>query len=111
MSTSVLGAGDQASAVAAEASCASWRWDLHRACALSPRQCAAGLAIPLALSGAVGTVYAGTGFPLVALFVAAEWLAVALAFVVYARHARDGEWVTLADGELVIELRHAERTQ
>ena len=40
-----------------------------------------------------------------------ELMALGIAFVVYARHARDGEKILLQDGQLVIELESAGRTQ
>lgn len=86
------------------------RWDLHRDCALTPGQCAAGLSIPLLVGSAIAAGCAGAGYTLVAVFAVAEWIAAAVAFVAYARHARDGESVTLRGDELVIDLRRADRT-
>ena len=40
-----------------------------------------------------------------------ELLAVGTAFLVYARHARDGEKISLQDGRLVVELETAGRLQ
>jgi uncharacterized membrane protein len=40
-----------------------------------------------------------------------ELVAVGAAFLVYARHAGDGEKIVLQDGQLVVELETAGRTQ
>ena len=87
------------------------RWDLHRRCALTPLQSAAGLSIPLVVTSVVAAGYASAGYPVIAAFALVEWLAAIGAFLWYARHVHDGESVTLLGDELVIEMRCAERTQ
>jgi hypothetical protein len=44
-------------------------------------------------------------------FAWAELIAVGTAFTVYARHARDGEKISLHGGQLVVELETAGRVQ
>jgi uncharacterized membrane protein len=44
-------------------------------------------------------------------FVGLELVAVGLAFLVYARHATDGEHISLEGGRLVVELENAGRLQ
>lgn len=80
----------------------AWRWDLRRNCSLTPLQCLASLGALSALIGAVGLALWIAGFPVVALFAAAETAAVAAAVVRYSRHARDGETITLEDGCLEV---------
>lgn len=78
-------------------------WDLRRNCSLTPRQCLASLSALAAITVAVALALWAAGFPLVALFAAMEVGAIALALVQYARHARDGETVTLDGG--CVEIR------
>jgi len=47
------------------------------------------------------------GATLVMPFASLELMAVGIAFVVYARHATDGEHISLQEGRLVVELESA----
>ena len=62
----------------------------------------------------IGTAFWLNGAPLVLPFAWLELVAVGAAFVLYARHATDGERIALTGGRLVIELEsggHRERTE
>ena len=78
-------------------------WHLRRNCSVTPRQLGV-LYVSLCL---VSLIVAGWSWVLgarfVFAFVALELLAVGAAFLVYARHAVDGETVSLRDGCLVVE--------
>ena len=87
------------------------QWRLKRNCALTPRQvggCFVGLC---ALSLAVGLFFWSQGAVLVLPFTALELLAAGAAFLLYARHAADGECIRLEQGQLVVELESAGRLQ
>ena len=64
-----------------------------------------------AMSLGIATLFWLQGATLVMPFAWAELLAVGSAFVVYARHARDGEKIVLMGGRLVVELETAGRVQ
>lgn len=79
------------------------RWELRRNCRLRPAQLAAWCAVPCAVSLLIGIVFALMGYPMFLAFAGLETVVVALAFVVYARHAADHATLTLReDGELEI---------
>lgn len=86
-------------------------WRLKRNCSLTPRQAGWFFLLLSALSMAVGLFFWLLGAVLVLPFTALELLALACAFVLYARHASDGECIRLEDGRLVIETETAGRTQ
>ena len=81
----------------------TFAWHLRRNCSVTPRQLGV-LYVSLCL---VSLIVAGwswlLGARFVFAFVALELLAVGAAFLVYARHAVDGETVSLRDGCLVVE--------
>lgn len=85
------------------------QWRLRRNCSVTPRQL---LALFLSLCGVslgVAGFFWSQGATLVMPFAALELLAVGTAFVVYARHASDGERISLAHGRLVVEQEVAGR--
>jgi len=85
------------------------QWRLKRNCAMTPRQvglCFAGLCV---LSLAVGLFFWSQGAVLVLPFTALELLAAGVAFVLYARHAADGECIRLEPRQLVVEQESAGR--
>lgn len=77
---------------------------LARNCALTPRQLLkAFLALGL-LSFAVSMAWALTGAWVVVPFMLVEWAALAVAFIVYCRHATDHERVTLDSRKVCVEV-------
>lgn len=86
------------------------QWSLKRNCSLTPVQllrCYLGLCF---LSLAVASLFWVLGARLVMPFAWLELIAVGVALLVYARHARDGEKITLHGSVLVVERDHGGRT-
>lgn len=79
------------------------RWIVKRNCSASPWQLALVLASIVALSLAIGLAFAYLGLWMTLPFVGAELIALAVAFVCYARHAANFEVIELAGGTLRIE--------
>ncbi|WP_229217410.1 DUF2244 domain-containing protein [Massilia forsythiae] len=91
---------------------ATHEWTLQRNCSLAPRQVARAYAGLCCVSLAVAAGFLLNGVWLVLAFSLPELALVALALVLYARHATDHERVLLADGCLLVESVHAgERRQ
>ena len=87
------------------------QWLLKRNCSVTPVQLL-GLFISLSVvSLSIATFFWFQGATLIMPFAWLELLAVGTAFVVYARHARDGEKISLQGGQLVVELETAGRLQ
>ena len=84
-------------------------WALRRNCSVTPRQLAAMFVLLSLLSLAVATFFWSQGAWMVLPFSALELLAVAVAFLMYGRHAADGELISLQKGRLVVELEEAGR--
>ncbi len=85
-------------------------WVLRRNCALTPRQsCIAFLAVG-ATSVVVSLAWALSGAWIVLPFLLVELLVLALAFLIYARHATDREHVTLAEDSVCVEVVRGSRT-
>ncbi len=82
-------------------------WSLRRHCSVAPSQ----LAMVFALLGTVSLGFAvffwTQGAVLVMPFAVLELLALGAAFVVHARHATDGESVTIRGGQLIVESESA----
>ena len=86
------------------------QWLLKRNCSVTPAQLV-GLYLSLCVvSLGIATFFWFQGAPLVMPFAWAELFAVGFAFVLYARHARDGEKILLQGGQLVVELESAGHT-
>jgi uncharacterized membrane protein len=81
---------------------AGLRWHLVRNCSITPRQLGALYGSLCFLSVVIGTGFWLQGAPLVAPFAVLELLVVGVAFLVYARHATDGERVRLDQGQLEV---------
>ncbi len=64
-----------------------------------------------ALSLTIGVFFWFQGAPFVIGFTGLELLVVGWAFVVYARHATDGEWISLQGASLVVERETAGRRE
>lgn len=85
------------------------QWLLKRNCSVTPVQLL-GLFVSLSVvSLGIATFFWFQGATLIMPFAWAELLLVGAAFMVYARHARDGEKISLQDGQLVVELETAGR--
>jgi uncharacterized membrane protein len=87
------------------------QWLLKRNCSVTPAQLL-GLFVSLSVvSLGIATFFWFQGATLIMPFAWAELLLVGTAFMVYARHARDGEKISLEGGQLVVELETAGRLQ
>ncbi len=82
-------------------------WFLKRNCSVSPVQLAWVYASLCMVSLGIGVVFWFIGATLVMPFAWAELLAVGAAFWAYARHATDGEKISLQGAQLVVELETA----
>lgn len=76
-------------------------WQLHRPCALTPRQCLASYAVLLTMSSLVALVAGLQGWWIVAVYCALEMLCAGALYLLYMVHAVDGERITLAPGEML----------
>ncbi len=86
-------------------------WLLRRNCSVSPAQLAWLFASLCVVSLGIGVFFWFQGAKLVLPFAWLELAAVGTAFVVYARHATDGERISLSGGRLVVELENAGRLE
>jgi uncharacterized membrane protein len=85
----------------------SIRWMLARNCSITPRQLM-GLYLSFCIIAlCVGTGFWSQGAFLVAPFALLEMLLLAIAFLVYARHARDAERIVLHKAQLHVEIETA----
>lgn len=82
-------------------------WILKRNCSIAPRQLAWVFAILCAVSLTVALAFTVHGAWAILIFSVVELSAVGIAFVVYARHATDREYVALEDDCLVVEVTQA----
>lgn len=89
-----------------QAQAGSQQWLLRRNCALSPRQLAACFAAVGGVTLLISAVFAAQGAWLVVPFAGIELVALAVAFLVHARHAGDYERIVLADGSVLVERLH-----
>lgn len=86
-------------------------WLLKRHCSLTPAQLGWLYVSLCGVSLGIAAFFWAQGATMVMPFAWAELLAVGAAFVVYARHAGDGEKIVLEGGQLVVELETAGRTE
>jgi len=84
----------------------SIQWFLKRNCSVTPSQLGWLYASLCVVSLGIGGAFWLQGATMVLPFAWLELLAVGLAFVLYARHATDGEKIALQDGRLVVELEN-----
>jgi uncharacterized membrane protein len=84
-------------------------WCLRRNCALTPRQLGAFFASICALSLAIGVFFFHQGATWVVAFSGLEMAALGLALLCFARHARDGEQLTLVGRTLTVEQQRGSR--
>ncbi|TFZ01675.1 DUF2244 domain-containing protein [Ramlibacter rhizophilus] len=87
------------------------QWALKRNCSISPGQLAWFYASLCVVSLGIATFFWLQGATLILPFAWAELAAVGIAFLVYARHATDGERITLSGPRLVVELENAGRLE
>jgi len=87
------------------------QWLLKRNCSVTPVQLLGFFMSLSAVSLGIATFFWFQGARMVMPFAWVELIAVGSAFVIYARHARDGEKISLCDGQLVVELEIAGRLQ
>ena len=87
----------------------SFQWFLRRNCSVTPRQLAWIYLSLCAVSLGLGVMFWLLGATLVLPIAWLELMLVGAAFLVYARHATDGETIRLDDGQLVIEQESAGR--
>lgn len=84
-------------------------WRLRRNCSVSPKQLGGMFALLCVLSLTVAGFFWSQGAWMVLPFSALELLAAGVAFLVFARHATDGEAISVCNGRLVVELEEAGR--
>ena len=82
-------------------------WILRRNCSVTPQQLGAMFVLLSVLSLTVAAFFWSQGAWMVLPFSALELLAVAVAFLMYGRHAADGEHISLQNGRLVVEREEA----
>ncbi len=86
-------------------------WFLQRNCSVTPAQLAWLYLSLCVVSLGIASVFWWHGATLVLPFAWVELVAVGVAFVVYARHAADGETISLQGRRLVVELESAGRRE
>ncbi len=86
-------------------------WTLCRNCSVAPARLAAVLGGLGALSLGVALFFWFQGAVLVLPFAVLELLVLGVAFLATARHATDGERISLQDGRLVVEVESAGRVE
>ena len=86
-------------------------WLLQRNCSVTPSQLAWLYVSLCVVSLGIGLFFWWHGATLVLPFAWVELAAVGAAFVAYARHAADGERISLQGGQLVVELESAGRRE
>ena len=95
----------------AQVSGPSVSWRLRRNCSVTPAQLLLVYLMLCGLSLSIGVFFWWHGAPLVIGFTGLELVVVGWAFVVYARHATDGEWISLQGTCLVVERETAGRRE
>jgi len=79
------------------------QWVLRRNCSVTPRQMGAAYLSLCLLSLVIAAGFAWFGAPVVLAFAGLELLLLGVAMLVFARHARDGDTLTLAGPSLAVE--------
>ncbi len=80
------------------------QWFLRRNCSVTPAQLMTVYLSLCLLSLGISGFFWAQGATLVMPFAFLEMFALGVAFLVYARHATDGERIVLQDGRLLVEL-------
>ncbi|MBC7681682.1 MAG: DUF2244 domain-containing protein [Ferruginibacter sp.] len=86
-------------------------WFLKRNCSVTPAQLGWMYASICVVSMGIATFFWVQGAKLVLPFAWMELVAVGAAFLVYSRHATDGERISLQGTQLVVELENAGRLE
>ncbi len=86
-------------------------WLLKRNCSVTPVQLGWVYVSLCALSAVIAALFWMLGAHLVMPFAGLELVAVGAAFLTYARHATDGERISLTDARLVVERETAGRLE
>jgi len=89
----------------------NFHWFLKRNCSVTPAQLGWLYASLCVVSLGIATVFWFQGARLILPFAWVELVAVGIAFFVYARHATDGEKISLQGEQLVVELENAGRLE
>lgn len=87
------------------------QWVLCRNCSFTPRQLATAYASLCLLSLLIASGFAWVGATVVLVFAGLELALVGLALLVYARHARDGDTLTLSGESLAVEQALGNRSR
>ena len=87
------------------------QWSLRRNCSLSPAQLLRFYICLCLFSLSIATAFWFSGARLVMPFAWLELIAVGVALLIYARHACDGEKITLQGPVLVVERDHGRRSE
>jgi len=91
----------------AKVSAQSVDWKLQKNCALAPAQLGWIYLSLCCVSLLIGTFFWMQGASFVLGFAGLEIMAVGLAFLIYARHAADGEWISIEGSRIVVECETA----
>jgi uncharacterized membrane protein len=86
-------------------------WQLRRNCSVTPAQLGWLYLSLCAVSLGIGLFFWLQGATLVLAFAGLEITLVGVAFLAYARHAADGEWISLQGASLVVECESAGRRE
>ncbi len=86
-------------------------WFLKRNCSVTPAQLGWLYGSLCVVSLGIGTLFWFQGAKLILPFAWLELAVVGFAFLVYARHATDGESISLQGAQLVVELENAGRLE
>jgi uncharacterized membrane protein len=95
----------------AQVSSQSIAWKLQKNCALAPAQLGWIYLSLCCVSLLIGTFFWLQGAVFVLGFAWLEVMAVGLAFFMYARHAADGEWISIEGSRIVVECETAGRRE
>ena len=87
------------------------QWQLRRNCSVTPAQLGWLYLSLCVVSLGIGVFFWVQGATLVLAFAGLEITLVGLAFLAYARHATDGEWISLQGASLVVECESAGRRE
>jgi uncharacterized membrane protein len=87
------------------------QWQLRRNCSVTPAQLGWLYLSLCVVSLGIGVFFWVQGATLVLAFAGLEITVVGLAFLAYARHATDGEWISLQGTSLVVEKESAGRRE
>ncbi len=86
-------------------------WRLRRNCSVTPAQLLVVYLMLCIVSLSIGLFFWFQGAPFVIGFTGLELVVVGGAFLAYARHATDGEWISLQGASLVVERETAGRRE